>query len=386
MGDQALSEQVNKSGMGSCMYCVGQLMLPNSIQHSCVVRILDQPAVLARRHADFVEGIILLHRPLLVIYIQSIVRCHGVQQIHLQQSTADSVALLNTPAEWCCIVLKRSHNLHPSAAINVVGSLESPATAAATSASAPESPSQQDAGPLTEEEQQQQQNLKGIEDRLSFLEMELLKQSISVDAISSLACAAEPSNSSSSMHQHRHLAPSAAATAEAEPGSMQLDPEVLAIAESLLVRQGRVIPVSGSSNLGTADSTLHRQQQWQQQQMGGASTSSIWGRHYAFRQQIKAKPGRYTEQCLDPYGNPKKQPGRGKMLPNGHLPDADMVNSYDLELTRADDLVPYEPDGWSVAGTILLVYAGVLLTFFAVIAGTAEGSNVVDPDMLMMFW
>lgn len=253
----------------------------------------------------------------------------------------------------------------------------------------------------SESQQQHQQGWKGVEDRLSFLEMELLKQSIAVDAVSSLAGLrdADSAFSSSRVHFNQPGVPSAAADAS-QSRSSQLSPELLAIAESLLIRQGRVLPAPGSlQNPSTADSALYRQQyddslgQFYPSSSSSSSqstrraASSIWGRQRAARQ-LKAQPCSHRVEAFNPGSSSSSRqldPAR-RMLPYGYLPDSEMVNSHDLELAAADELVPYEPNGWSVAGTVLLVYAGVLLTFFAVIAGTAEGSGTVDPDLIMMLW
>lgn len=225
--------------------------------------------------------------------------------------------------------------------------------------------------------------------------MELLKQSISLDTVSTIAGLADVSSSSSTSTLPRHKSASseaAAAAAAVDLGMAQLDPEVLAIAESLLIRQGRVLPAPGVQNRQTADSTLYRQ--WgtagdpagasSSSQVGTKMPSSIWGRRHAMRQ-LRAKPWRYVDQESGHNSSPGfKRAARQQMLPYGYLPDADMLSSHDLELAGEGDLVPYEPNGWSVAFTILMVYAGIMLTFFACIAGTAEGSGTIDPDLLMM--
>ncbi|WIA13553.1 hypothetical protein OEZ85_007121 [Tetradesmus obliquus] len=51
-----------------------------------------------------------------------------------------------------------------------------------------------------------------------------------------------------------------------------------------------------------------------------------------------------------------------------------------------DDLAPYEPSGWAVAGTLLVVYAGVLLTFFALLASAGDVGAAVDPADVMLWW
>jgi hypothetical protein len=337
--------------------------------------------------------------------------------------------------------------------------------------------------PRQQQLQQQQPGLKGFEDRLSFLELELLKLTLQPDAQLQLlqdpaaAAAARLPSALSAGRGSTEAATAAAGVSHPEalgwPGFVNaadiqnggpdsqaglglisqpelLDPEVLAIAEALLIRKG--LPYSAAvfaaPSGAAAQQSQYPQQQQQQQQQGRMRTpSSIWGRRRA-AQQLRAKPWRYADdpaaaaaagtQGLMPYGyQPNNDAGllrsrgpnssssssskRGRALLGGIPgPDGFYGNypagygsgfdprfgpgypaGYEQGYTdglmgleplnpeggaAGDDLTPYEPSGWAVAGTVLVVYAGVLLTFFALLAGAGDVGAAVDPADVMLWW
>jgi hypothetical protein len=225
-----------------------------------------------------------------------------------------------------------------------------------------------------------------------------------------------------------------------------LDPEVLAIAEALLIRKG--LPYSAAAFAAAPGAAGEQAQQQQQQRV--RTPSSIWGRRHA-AQQLRAKQWRYADdpaaaaaaaalaaartQGMMPYGyqpnndaslirnrgasNSSSSMGRAGRLRPGGVPGPDghygnfpadyrsFPASYDPRYgpgypagydpaydgllgpeggPAGDDLAPYEPSGWAVAGTVLVVYAGVLLTFFALLAGAGDVGAAVDPADVMLWW
>jgi hypothetical protein len=352
-------------------------------------------------------------------------------------------------------------------------------TAADSSATSSDSSSPAESTSIKKDQRQQQQSsgLKGVEDRLSFLELELLKltlqpasaqQQLLQDAEAGTASSSSsPSSSSAAAAAARGLDPAAAAAAgygtpepwgwpgyaaaanmnrpDSQPGlglisqPELLDPEVLAIAEALLIRKG--LPYSAAAFGAPPGAAGWQQGQYpqQQQQQGRVRTpSSIWGRRRA-AQQLRAKPWRYADgpsaaaaaastQGLMPYGyqpngdaslirnrgaGSSSSSVSGRPMPGGVPgPDGFYGNypagyygpgfdprygpgfsagyeqaSYDGLMGadgNDDDLAPYEPSGWAVAGTVLVVYAGVLLTFFALLAGAGDVGAAVYPADVML--
>lgn len=135
----------------------------------------------------------------------------------------------------------------------------------------------------------------------------------------------------------------------------QLEPEVYALAEALAVRQGFAAlpaePQPGPYALSA------QQQQYQPQQRRPAS---IWGRARAsgpgsagLRSHHLARPlsaNAWGDQLYDPAASA----GYGEPL----------LRQQDLE-----EEVPYNPSGWAVAGTVVMVYLGVIVTFMAICVG-----------------
>jgi hypothetical protein len=129
----------------------------------------------------------------------------------------------------------------------------------------------------------------------------------------------------------------------------QLDPEVYALAEALAVRQGfAALPAEPQAG----PYGLEPQQQLQQHRR----PSSIWGRSGGRTggQAVRyARPLSATAWGVQGEGS-MYDPGTGKQL----------LNRQDLE-----EDVPYEPSGWAIAGTIVVVYLGVIVTFLAMCIG-----------------
>lgn len=261
------------------------------------------------------------------------------------------------------------------------------AAAAPPPASGPDSPSATDGGAPA-----MPPVLKTIEERIAFLEMEVLKQSLAATTLpgtagllpdgtikdSSRMASGAPSSSfrgtaaalnpvgagagglnaaaaaaanrwnadsvlykrpsppfgSSSGDLQRPVPDALSITtqlaAAAELG--QLDPEVYTIAEALAVRQG-------FAGLPPEPYPLSPQQQQPRR------PSSIWGRSVHHSRPLSANawgaPGVYD-------------PGYGEPL---------------LTRQELDEEVPYQPTGWAVAGTIVTVYLGVIVTFLALCVG-----------------
>jgi hypothetical protein len=356
------------------------------------------------------------------------------------------------------------------------GSANPSSTGTATASSSISSSSSAEAV-SSAEQQQQQPALKGVEDRLSFLEMELLKLTLQPDAQQQLLLnpaagitAAPPATpAAAAAATSSGLDPAAAAAAgygtpgpwgwpgydaadspDSQPGPSLisqpelLDPEVLAIAEALLIRKG--LPYSAAA-FAAGPGVAGR---GQQQQQRVRTPSSIWGRRHA-AQQLRTKPWRYADdpaaaaaaaaastQGLMPYGyqpnndaslicnnrgaSTNSSMGRaGRLQYPGGVPGPDgyygnfpadyrsFPASYDPRYgpggypagydpavydglmgpeggPAGEDLTPYEPSGWAVAGTVLVVYAGVLLTFFALLAGAGDVGAAVDPADVMLWW
>jgi len=256
------------------------------------------------------------------------------------------------------------------------------AAAAPPPASGPDSPSATDSAPAMPPV------LKTLEERIAFLEMEVLKQSLAATTLpatgllpdgntmdssrmasgtasssfhgtaaalnpvgagagglnAAAAAAANRWNADSVMHKQPSppfgsgnfqgpapdaLSISTQLAAAAELG--QLDPEVYTIAEALAVRQG-------FAGLPPEPYALSAQQQQPRR------PSSIWGRSVHHSRPLSANA----------WGGHVYEPGYGEPL-----------------LTRqelAED-VPYQPTGWAVAGTIVTVYLGVIVTFLALCVG-----------------
>lgn len=129
----------------------------------------------------------------------------------------------------------------------------------------------------------------------------------------------------------------------------QLDPEVYALAEALAVRQGFALP---------PPEPLQPQLKHGQQSRRAAS---IWGRSDSGGRPVaQAAAVRYARPLsANAWGVPGEpllyEPGYGgePLLRPGYL----------------EEDVPYQPSGWAVAGTIVVVYLGVIATFLAMCIG-----------------
>jgi hypothetical protein len=129
----------------------------------------------------------------------------------------------------------------------------------------------------------------------------------------------------------------------------QLDPEVYALAEALAVRQGfAALPAEPQAG----PYALNPQQQLQQQRR----PSSIWGRSGG---RTGAQAVRYARPLS---ANAWGVQGEGSVYDPGF--GEPLLNRQDLE-----ENIPYEPSGWAVAGTIVVVYLGVIVTFLAMCIG-----------------
>jgi hypothetical protein len=81
--------------------------------------------------------------------------------------------------------------------------------------------------------------------------------------------------------------------------------------------------------------------------------------------------------------DPRYGPGYGN-VPAGYDPGYNGLMGPEGG-PAGDELTPYEPSGWAVAGTVLVVYAGVLLTFIALL-GAGDVGAAVDPADVMLWW
>lgn len=137
----------------------------------------------------------------------------------------------------------------------------------------------------------------------------------------------------------------------------ELDPEVLAIAEALAIRQGlgSLLPEPQGLELShLVQQGGQKQMQLQDQQ----HRNSILGRTawYSAPLQAHAWGGRKAAgsraaggYSAGGYGGPRM------MTPSDYQAD--------------DEMVPYNPSGWAVAATFGVVYLGVIVTFLAMCVG-----------------
>lgn len=283
--------------------------------------------------------------------------------------------------------------------------------AAAASLSAAATP-QSDSAP-TAGSSSQTPVFQSLEERIAFLELELLKQSLASplpaaaagadfptattssssrpggSTFSSTAAALNPAgagagglnaaaaaaasrwNADSTLYRQPYSAGVAAAgglyaddgfPAGAVPGAVsistqlaaaaelgQLDPEVYTLAEVLAVRQGFALP---------PPEPLQPQLKLGQQ---GSRPASIWGRSASGTRPVARAAGvRYARplsaNAWGVLGEPLLyEPGYGV---------EPLLTPGDLE-----EDVPYQPSGWAVAGTIVVVYLGVIATFLAMCIG-----------------
>lgn len=151
----------------------------------------------------------------------------------------------------------------------------------------------------------------------------------------------------------------------------QLDPDVYALAEALAVRQGfaamqpAAIPQQpGLFGGGSFGGYLSPQQQMMQMQMqqqpqpphqhGVRRPASIWGRSVHHSRPLSANT----------WG------GVGQQYPL-YDPTSNTTNMGEPLLSQRDfeEDVPYNPSGWAIAGTIVTVYLGVIVTFLAMCVG-----------------
>lgn len=142
----------------------------------------------------------------------------------------------------------------------------------------------------------------------------------------------------------------------------QLEPEVYALAETLAVRQGfAALPAEPHPEAYTLPL------QSQQQQHG--RPVSIWGRSgrgpvgSGVGARAATRPYLARPQSANAWGDQLYDPAAGG--PVGRYGD------YGEPLARQglEEEVPYEPGGWAVAGTIVMVYLGVIVTFLAMCVG-----------------
>ncbi|WIA33695.1 hypothetical protein OEZ86_006813 [Tetradesmus obliquus] len=156
------------------------------------------------------------------------------------------------------------------------------------------------------------------------------------------------------------------------------------------------IATSSVSAEPTSTDEIQQQQQQQQQQQPGlkgvedrlrpSSSSSSSGR--AVPGGVPGPDGFYGNYPAG-YGpgfdfDPRFSPGYTAGFEQGY--EQGLMGPEGGQAGDDDDLAPYEPSGWAVAGTVLVVYAGVLLTFFALLAGAGDVGAAVDPADVMLWW
>lgn len=122
----------------------------------------------------------------------------------------------------------------------------------------------------------------------------------------------------------------------------QLDPEVFALAEALGVRQGFAAMPAETQQYPQGPYGVNPQQQRQYRR-----PNSFWGRSVHCSRPLSANA--WGDQL---YHDPGYGPGEPLLKPQDY-----------------EEEVPYNPSGWAVAGTIVMVYLGVIVTFLAMCVG-----------------